>query len=153
MSFRPQFAFQTPAGFRDEQFHYSFDSTNVPSLGNPILAGGALRNVPLQLQNDAEFILRSWKVQLGVAVSGLFATIRDPYGNFLSATPLPFANYLTPAGAITIGQMEVPFESEIVCPVGGFLQLFLYNVSTGSITPPQFTLYGVNRRQDLGRAA
>lgn len=154
MIYRPQYAFsRRPAGFEDEAFHYSFDSSNVPVLGTTIAAGANVQNIPLQLQNDAEFILRAVKIQLATAPSNLYATIRDPFGNFVSAVPLPLDNYLTGAGAALIGRMEVPFESEIHCPLGGFFQLFLYNLTTGSVLPPQVTLYGVNRRLCGGKAA
>ena len=152
MSYRPQYAFVTPPGFQDEQFHYSFDSTNVPVLGTAIQAGQRVENITLQLQNDAEFILRAWKALSGSAVSNLYMTIRDPYGNYLSATPLPLGNYLTPGGVQIAGSMEVPFESEIIAPAGGFFQLNLWNITTGPVTPGAFTLYGVNRRE-CGRMA
>lgn len=148
MIYRPQFAFTTPRGFVDEQFNYSFDSTNVPVLGVPIAAGAFVENITLQLQNDAEFVLRALKVQAPTsAPSNLYCTIRDPYGNYLSATPLPFADYLTGGGGVSIGRMEVPFESEVIAPRGGFFQLALYNLTLGSVTPPAFTLFGVNRRE------
>jgi hypothetical protein len=153
MIYRPQYVFPpTPAGFVDEQFHYSFDSTNTPVLGLAIAAGVTLRNVYLQLQNDAEFILRAIKVQLGTSPSNLYLSIRDPHSFPLSAVHLPLNNYLTPGGASIVGSMMVPFESEVVCPAGGFFILDLYNPTTGNVTPPAFTLDGVNRRQ-CGRMA
>src|ERR1017187_2712118 len=60
--YRPQYAFETPRGFRDETFHYTFDKTNVAALG-VILPTLQLRNdIILQLQNDAEFVCRAIKV-------------------------------------------------------------------------------------------
>jgi len=152
--YRPQYAFGTPPGFRDEQFHYSFDATNVPVLGTAIGAGLTVRNIVLQLQNDAEFILRAWKIQVSPpGRSSLALTIRDPYGNYLSASHLMLNNYLTPGGAVGIGQMVVPCEAEIRAPIGGFFDLTLYNPTLGNVTPGAFTLYGLNRREALGRAA
>jgi hypothetical protein len=150
MSYRPQFAFATPPGFRDEQFHYSFDGTNVAALSstNPIAASAVLDNITLQLQQDAEFILRAWKVQLGTAPSRLNLTIKDPRGYYLSASSIPLGTYLTPSGLAVVGSLVVPFESEVVCPAGGFLQLNFRNLSTGSVNPPAFTLYGVKRYQE-----
>lgn len=153
MVWRPQFAFPpAPAGFRDEQFHYGFDGSNVPALATAIAAGSQVLNVVLQLQNDAEFILRAIKVQLGTAPSSLALQLRDPYGNYLSATPLELSNYLTGGGAAMVGQMAVPFEDQIRCPLGGFFEVFLYNLTTGSVAPPAFTFFGVNRRE-CGRMA
>jgi hypothetical protein len=154
MSYRPQFAFVGRQGFRDEQFHYSFDASNVPILGTAILAGQRVENITLQLQNDCEFILRALKVQAtDDSVSGLYCTIQDPFGNYLSAVPLPLSGYFTGGGAISVGRMAVPFEAETWAPLGGFFRLDLWNVSTGSITPPAFTLLGVNRRNLFERRA
>lgn len=154
MIYRPQFAFVTPMGFRDEAFHYSFDSGNVPALGSVIAAGQLVSDITLQLQNDAEFILRALKVTgsgsergglTQTAVSNLALQIKDPRGEYLSASFLPISNYLTGAGEAVVGRMFVPFESEIRCPASGFLQLFLYNPTSGALLPPSFTLYGVKR--------
>jgi hypothetical protein len=154
VSYRPQFAFTGRRGFRDEQFHYSFDATNVPVLGTAILAGQRVENITLQLQNDCEFILRALKVQAAAdTVSGLYCTIQDPFSNYLSAVPLPLGNYITGGGAVSVGRFAVPFEAEVFAPIGGFFRLDLWNISTGSITPPAFTLLGVNRRNLFERRA
>jgi hypothetical protein len=146
MIYRPQYAFLTPRGFRDETFHYSFDNTNVPVLGAVIAAGQQVLNITLQLQADAEFVLRAWKVESVTGGGSNFQiVIKDPFGNYLSAAPIPLARYLRGNGALVIGRTVVPFESEIACPMGGFFQVDLYNPTTGNLTPPRFTLYGVKR--------
>ena len=144
--YRPQFAFTTPAGFVEESFHYSFSSSNVPALGIAIPAGGSVDNITLQLQNDCEFVLRAIKAQNGVAPNSLYMILRDPFGNYLSAVPIPLTGSFTGAGASIVGQIAVPYEAEITAPLGGFFQVFFYNPTTGPVTPPGFTLYGVNRR-------
>lgn len=144
MSYRPQYVFSTPPGFRDEQFHYFFDSSNVPVLGLAIPAGGRLDNVVLQLQNDAEFILRAVKA----SVSNLNMRLRDPFGNDLETSEAPISNTFTGGGGAVLGRMVVPYEPEIRCPASGFLTLFLRNLTTGNVTPGSFTLYGVNRREE-----
>jgi hypothetical protein len=157
MIYRPQFAFVTPRGFRDEQFHYSFDSTNVAALGSPIAAGQLVENIPLQMQNDAEFILRAVKVQgsgseregfTSTAVPNLAIQFKNPYSDFLSATFLPLSTCFTGAGEAVVGRVFVPLESEIICPRSGFLQVNLYNPTAGSLLPPAFTFYGVKRYQE-----
>lgn len=155
MTYRPQFAFETPAGFDDEQFHYSFNHENVPALATAIPAGVTVRNIILQLQNDAEFVLRAWKVQLGAGATGstnLYLHVRDPYSFPLSAVPLPLNNYMSPGWISPIGSMLVPIGPETVCPIGGFFSIDLYNPTAGPLVPPGFTLYGVNRRE-CGRMA
>ena len=146
MIYRAQYGFPpTPKGFQDETFHYSFDSGTVPALGTSIAAGAYLNDVTLQLQNDAEFILRGIKVQSGTSGSNLALQIKDPFGNYLSAGPVLLSDYLTGSGLAVIGRLIVPFESEIICPIGGFFQLYFYNPTTGSITPPALTFFGVKR--------
>lgn len=157
MIYRPQFAFSTPPGFRDEAFHYSFDSTNVPALGATIPSGGLVANLTFQMQNDAEFILRSIKVTgsgsergglTQTAVSDLALQIKDPFGQYLSASFLPISCYLTGGGEAIVGRMFIPFESEIRCPRSGFFEVFLYNPTAGGLLPPSFTFYGVKRYQE-----
>lgn len=150
MTYRPQFVFSTPPGFRDEQFHYSFDGSNVAALSsaNPLIANEYRPNIYLQLQNDAEFILRALHVQLATAVSNLNMELRDPYGNDLSAGGPPMANTFSGGGLPIAGRMFVPYEPEIRCPASGFLQLFLRNLTTGNVNPPALTLYGVKRYQE-----
>lgn len=141
MIYRPQFAFGGAGLAPDEQFHYSFDSGNVPVLGHAIAAGGSVNNITLQLQNDAEFILRGVKF----SASNLAVQIKSPYDEYLSATYLPISRYVQGSGLTFLGSLFVPFESEIRCPVGGSLQLFLYNPTAAPITPGAVTLYGLNR--------
>ena len=148
MIYRAQYGFPpTPKGFDDQMFHYSFDSTTVPALGVSLAAGAYSNDVTLQLQNDAEFILRGIKVQTqaGTTGSNLSMQIKDPFGNYLSAGPVDLSRYLRGSGLAVIGRLIVPFEAEIVCPIGGFFQLYFYNPTTGSITPPALTFFGVKR--------
>jgi hypothetical protein len=146
MIYRPQFGFPpTPPGFSDETFHYSFDSTTVSILGLAVTAGAVVNEIALQLQNDAEFICRGLKVQLGTAASNLYMQLKDPFGNCLSACPVALSDYLTGAGIAVVGRMIVPFESEIVCPISGRFMVNFYNPTTGPIFPPALTFFGVKR--------
>jgi len=145
--YRPQFAFATPPGFVEEPFHYSFSSANVPALGVAVPADILVGNIVLQLQNDCEFVLRAIKAQNGVTPNDLFVILKDPFGNYLSAVPIPLTAAFTGAGGAIIGQLAVPYEAEIIAPLGGFFELFFYNPTADPITPPALTLYGVNRRK------
>ena len=145
MSYRPQFVFSTPRGFRDESFHYSFDSTNTPGLGVSIASGAFLNNIVLQTQADAEFICRALKVQLGTAASNLNLTIKNPQGLYLSAVNVPIADYLTPSGLAVVGSLFVPFEPEVRIPPSGFFEVYLENLTGGSLACPAFTFYGLKR--------
>jgi hypothetical protein len=150
--YRPQYAFETPRGFRDETFHYSFDKTNVAALG-VLLPTLQLRNdIILQFQNDQEFVCRAIRVLGavteqggGTPVSNLYIWLKDPFGNYLSQTYVPISRYLTGAGAGIIGRLPVIIEPEIICPAGGMWAMYLYNPTTGSLLPPSITFFGVKR--------
>ena len=143
--YRPQMAYTALPGFRDEEFRYSFDSSNVAILGVAILAGQVVNDIYLQLQNEAEFICRGIRVQLNTAPSDLQLWLKEPFGSYLSQTYIPLATYLTGAGAAICGRMTVVFEPEISCPAGSFFTAFLRNPTTGSVTPPSFSFFGVKR--------
>jgi hypothetical protein len=69
VGYRPQFAYPTSRGCRDEDFVYYFDGSNVPLLANGLAAGVEIDYIPLPLDQDAPFYWRGWKV-------GLFITSR-----------------------------------------------------------------------------
>lgn len=145
-SYRSQFAYPPPApGFRENVFHYSFDATNVPALGRPILAGVQVNDIPLQFQNDYDFFCRGIKVQFETGASSLYLWLKDPYSNYLSQVPVPLSLYLTGAGAAICGTLMIPLEPEILCPAGGMFHAYLYNPLAIESEPPVFTFFGVNR--------
>jgi len=153
MNFRPQFAFRTPPGFRDETFHYTFDATTNAALGVALAAGQTSRDNYLQGQNDAEFIVRAWRILMAApGTSTLQIQIRDAFGNFLSFVSIPLNCYLTPAGAPVVGFLPVPMEPELVIPASGFLILDFVNLTTGAVTPPKITLSGVKRHPECKAA-
>jgi hypothetical protein len=160
MSWRPQFVFSTPPGYRDEEFIYYFDRTNTPSL-----AAGATQDIGLTLQQDQPFVWRAWEIQNGAAATfnaftGVLDGVRwkDPYGNYLSFGFVPTALYtrassglpflatggLTPSAPFTQG-LVVPIEPEIFCPAGAVITLYA-NPSVALATQGwQVALYGVKR--------
>ena len=149
--YRPQYAFETPRGFRDETFHYTFDKTTIAALGVTLPTLQLRNDIILQLQNDQEFVCRAIAVlgaadeRAGSAVSNLYIWLKDPFGNYLSQTYVPISRYLTGGGAGVIGRFPVIIEPEIICPAGGMWTMYLYNPTTGSINPPAITFFGVKR--------
>jgi hypothetical protein len=154
VSYRAQFAYPpAPAGFHDEDFIHYYDAISTPTLGSILPAGATLRDIPLVLETDADFIAR------GIRIFGFVDfQLREPNGAFLSEQPPAnppslFHSYL--GGGIIIfpaGPMElptVPLESEIVCPAGSAFLLYLYN-PTGGPTPVNGTIaiFGVKRYAD-----
>jgi hypothetical protein len=146
--YRPQFAYDTPKGFRDEQFHYTFFGFNTPMLVANIAAGAILSNIPLVLQTDAPFLWRGVKVS---PASSAFANpqlnmqFKDAWGNYLSNKLVPAALYMPPVNANVGGFAVVPLEPEVRCPAGGIIWLWLQNPTGSPVAPPQISLYGVKR--------
>lgn len=159
MTYRPQFAFPPPPlGFEDEQFHYSFDGTNVPLLAaSNALAAGALSNdIVLLMEADAIFIARALKIRTGASHSDLWFQLRTPRGDYMQTVPVPIALYASHIdGAAIAGHYFVPLENEIEAPPGSNWTLYLYNPTSDTVNPPAVTLYGVKRRKcgNIRRAA
>ena len=156
MIYRPQFAYPTPRGYRDEQFHYAFDLSNVPQLAKTSIAAGAfLQNIPLPLQQDAAFLWNSITVSGANSADPVIAgRFRDPYGNYLSDDFVPFDLYCHPAGGPVIGTLDCPWEPAIECPAGAIIWLDLKNQTTGSsnLTLVRLLLGGL-KRYPIGRVA
>ena len=162
--YRPQFAYATPPGCRDEDFVYFFDGSTVPLL-NQNITGLTVENIPLPLEQDAPFYWRGWKfgaVRTAAAgcppvFSGIYdfpdvdVRLRDCYRNDLQDNWVPavqggFAmNPLQFNHALLTGP-PVPLEPEIYCPPGGTLWLFLKGNSNGGY--PSISFYGVKRFKD-----
>lgn len=156
MIYRPQFAYLTPRGYQEEQFHYTFDQSNTPYLNSGNLAAGAfIFNVPLNLQADAPFFLRGWSIS-GVNNSDpqISARLREPGGNYLSDDFIPIDLYAKPTGLAVVGNLDVPWIDQLECPAGGTFFLDLKNQTTGSVNLNlvRISLEGVKRRK-LERAA
>jgi hypothetical protein len=148
MTYRPQYAYPfAPLGKEDETFHYSFDSTTTPLLGQAIAAGGQSNDIQLPTEQDAPFFCRGIKIQLGTAASNLYVQLRTPHGDYINVPYVPLSNWATGTGLAPAGQLDVPLPDEIECPPGSAWTLFLYNPTLGSVNPPAITLYGVKQRK------
>jgi hypothetical protein len=146
MPYRPQFAFATPPGYRDEAFLYSFDSTNSPGLVASIPAQvgsnpGQTLYIPLQLQTDAVFIIRAW----GFSVANLGVQLRDAFGYLLQDSFVPENLQFEPSGLSGLGYNLIPIEPELACSPGATLLINFSNSTNAAIACPKITLDGVKR--------
>jgi len=174
--YRPQFAYATPPGCKDEDFAYFFDGSNTPLLNQGLFSGQYIDNIPLVLEQDAPFYWRGWKIELRHVATGgcpptttttyitpdLAVRFRDCYENYLSDGLIPATEYgfaqnpLQFLGQFVIGP-PVLVEPEIYCPRGGVINLYLRGgVSLGAVDPTitnlvSVTLYGVKRFQECNR--
>lgn len=166
--YRPQFAYPTPPGCRDEDFVYYFDGSNVPLLANGITAGGLIEYIPLTLEQDAPFYLRGWKVAIrnkltsgcppstvwSYRLPDLGVRLRDCYQNDLMDNYVPATQGAFPENPVSFyGSMltgpPTPLESEVYCPRGGVLQVFLLGGSSLTGTSyPLIALFGVKRYKE-----
>lgn len=150
--YRPQFPFPTPDNCRDEQFSYSFDSTNTPLLGQAVLANSQTRGVPLVTQSDAPFIWRGMRFE----ASDLDLRTQDPWGNFLEDDYTPINLYVAPSEVNPAGALVVTWEPGIYCPPGAVILLNFRNATAGDLTPGRIALLGLKRfplNPDLGACA
>jgi hypothetical protein len=153
MIYRPQFAYATPGGCRDEDFIYAFDGSNTPLL-NQDVSGQTIGNIPLILQQDAPFYWRGIKVGLRQPTEYVLPNVnvqfQDCYQNNLSDDLVPATQYgfsqnpLAFSSAVLTGPPYV-LDSEIYCPPGGYILLFLQAPVLSAVSLLQVSLYGVKR--------
>jgi hypothetical protein len=113
MNYRPQFDSETPAGFVDEEYLYSFDII-FPAL----LSGQEALAFPLVLQSDEDFQIRSICVVYASGILGV--RFRDAFGNQLSDGFVPATDFSPEPG--------LNLEPALFCR-GGVLLLDLKNIS------------------------
>jgi hypothetical protein len=128
MAYRPQFVTSTPDGYVDQPFIYYFDSSNVPAFAaGSIASGQALRDVPLQLDQDAAFILEA--VEIDDPDGLLSIQLQDPSGNYLSDSAVPTSlayEGVAPSAAGTPG-MLAPLQSRVICAPGSAFRVTVQN--------------------------
>jgi len=137
LTFKPQWAYQTPDGYRDEVYLVPFTFT-VLANGLPVF------NLPLQLDDDAPYVL--YAIDFAVigpngGTAGLFfpglARIRDTHGNPLSAN-LTNNGLIYTLGALGASGLQnenafgFVFEPGIECAPGGTLLFDFQLSSSGS---------------------
>ncbi len=152
---RPQFAYSTPPGCRDEDFVYFFDGSNTPAL-NQDVSGQTILNVPLVLEQDAPFYWRGIKLGLrepsvpSYVLPNLSVQFRDCYENNLSDDLVPATQYGFPQNPLAFNSQVLtgpPFvlEPEIYCPPGGSMLFFLQAPTLVAPSFLQISLLGVKR--------
>jgi hypothetical protein len=155
--YRPQFAYKTPEGCRDEDFVYYYDGSNTPQL-NQNISGLTILNIPLTMQQDAPFYWRGIKVGMleidtGYVIPNVSVQFQDCYQNNLSDDMVPATQYAFPSNPVSFGSQLLtgpPFllDPEIYCPPGGYILLFLQAPVLGDVSDSYFlnvSLYGVKR--------
>jgi len=150
--YRPQFAYSTLPGCKDEDFVYFFDGSNTPFL-NQSLSGLSIANIPLILDQDAPFYWRGIKIDMrttGAVPPNVNVKLRDCYQNDLSDGLVPATQYGFPQNPVTFNGQNytgapVPLEPEIYCPRGGVILLFLSAPALANPSYLSVTLFGVKR--------
>ena len=173
MSYRPQFAYATPPGCRDEDFVYYFDGSNVPLLAGGIAPGVEIDYIPLPLDQDAPFYWRGWKlgglrnVQGPQGCPAVYPTtyqlpdfrikLQDCYDNDLMDSMVNAAECGFPQNPVSflsglLTGPPIPLEPEIYCPRGGRLQAFIRGGGSlggfGNLNFVSLSLYGVKRYKE-----
>jgi hypothetical protein len=161
--YRPEFAYSTPPGFRDQEFEHFYDTTSTPGF-NPATGTQSVLNIPLNIDTDAEFRWRGIRLKFtdsdedlsGIANIGL--RWRTPEGAYLSpssdTSPFGFVPvylaYITPKNDNNVnGGMSCIIEPEIICPAASVVWLDMFSFDLGVSGYLQFLwLTGVKRFSD-----
>ena len=169
MMYRPQFAYSTLPGCKDEDFVYFFDGSNTPFL-NQSISALSIPYIPLILDQDAPFYWRGIKIDMrthghgptapgglhprgswpGAVPPNVNVKLRDCYQNDLSDGLVPATQYGFPQNPVTFNGQNytgapVPLEPEIYCPRGGVI---LFSFEAPTLANPSYlsvTLFGVKR--------
>jgi hypothetical protein len=141
--FKPQWAYQTPDGFRDELYLYPFSFT--------VLADGKTfaLSLPLQLDDDVPTILRAILFpNCGPNPSSFdfpaFVRITDSNGNPLSDGLILAAGVYGLSGGENQNAFGFPFEPEIVCAPGGAILFDFLVSSNGGVSQHEFGAIALN---------
>jgi len=156
MSYRPQFAYKSPADCEEQRCVYSFDATNTPWLATTLAGGATIQRIPLLLDKDADFYLRGIQTpDVGISgnLPGLEFRLEDANGHPLSDTENAAAEinyqyaglYSTMDGAGIVVQDSDDWG--VFCQAGSKLYLYLYNPTVSPIALTTFivNLHGVKR--------
>lgn len=129
--YRAQWTYVTPPGYRDEIFEQPF-------FWQLVANGQLYRDLPIQLDDDADFIIR--KIEFDGTPGGGGSSLvrfRDAFGNPLT-TGYDNNGFLLPNGLILamgfLGALSLPLESEIWCPAGSVLLVDLQPSTNGTIS-------------------
>jgi hypothetical protein len=134
----------------DVDFEAYFDAVSTPVLGITLAAGAEQLDVPLQLENDADFIVRGIRI-VGAAQFQFKTPDGIPLSSrFPAQPPVLQQSYqagglnLTPSGVFELP--TVPMDPEVVCPAGS---AWLLNVLNPAAIPTAvagfIVFFGVKR--------
>lgn len=145
--YRPQYAYPpSPRGTEGETFHYSFDATNTPVLALTLAAGAQANDIMLPLDPDAPFVCRGIRIALGTAGSVLEVKLKTPNGDYLETAFVPASRWAFGGGLAVAGNLIVALEPEVWCQAGSAWSLYLFNPTSGNVTPPAITMFGIKER-------
>jgi hypothetical protein len=146
MIYRPQFAFPTPEGFRDQEFEHYYDYTTLPALAG--VGPAKLYDIPLTIDPDAEFRWRGVKFD-HTTLANYGVRFRDTHLNYLSDDFVPsYLAFIGPSTDARSGGQGVDAEPELICPASGEVTLDICSYDTTpwqSGGPGNVTLCGVKR--------
>jgi hypothetical protein len=143
--YKPQWAYATPDGFRDELFLYPFSFTVKADGKTPAIG------LPMQLEDDVPTILRAilfpnCSPNPSSTDFPAFVRITDSNGNPLSDGLILAAGVYGLSGLENQNAFGFPFEPEILCAPGGTILFDFLLQSNGGVSQHEFgfALGGLN---------
>lgn len=127
--FKPQWAYPTPDGFRDEIYQVPFTFT-VPANGKTQSV-----DLPVQLDDDVPFIMRAILFpNCGIGDNPTLVRIRDSENNPMMEGLILAAGVYGLSGFQNFNAFGFPFEPEVTCAPGGTILFDLLPGSNGSVS-------------------
>jgi hypothetical protein len=129
--FKPQWAYKTPDGYRDEPYL-------IPFTFSVLMNGSLVSSLPLQLDDDAPYL---WRAIVFPAVGPLVGSpngfpglvrIRDSHGNPITDGLVYALGAYGLSGLANQNAFGFPIEPEIECAPGGTLLFDFQMSSTGA---------------------
>lgn len=140
-----------PDGFVDEPYIYEFDAWSVAAPFN-----GPIEGIPLPMDTDAPFLLRSMALVAPVAPESDLvwsARLATPQGNRLvlqinpASQTLPYATGSNFAGIELVPVKGRYVYPEVACQAGSVLGLDVYVSTTATLSTGTLYLSGVKRQR------
>jgi hypothetical protein len=142
--YRAQWIYYTPKGYRDEPF-------DVPFTFNVAEDGNQHNNFPIQLDDDAPFIVRGF-FQNGAGTAAVPSVLGLGFARLWDANSPPnglSAGFAYNFGGWGFGPFSWPIEPEVYCEAGSVLMIDFQLQSTANPTPIiQGCFMGIKRRPE-----
>lgn len=136
-AYRPQYSYPSPPpNVIEEDFLAYFDPTIIPILGQSLLGGQMVNDIPLQFQRDAAFSIRAIKLNVVASTGPIGLYFKDAFNKPISEADIHIraTSYESNPQAAFPGATPVVFEPEMQNPAGATMFLSFKNLGAATTT-------------------